>query len=426
MSSNFTVCLCKTENSLRFLQLAYLMQIVRKSLIFWLLLVFCGSYAQYTEVINSNRPGFSESPYSVGSGVYQFESSWFLRKLRIDPVFSRPQSNGIDFLFRTSFLNERFELNTNLIYQRDQIAFKNIFTSSYFTSGLSRFTIAGKYLLYEQEYKDRSKEIRSWKKRHRFDWNRVIPSVAVYAGLNTDFVGDIHKVGSISPKLGVLLQNDFSRKFILVTNIFYDKLNTDLPEFSYIFTATYSFNDRWSTFAENQTTFTKLRVRSNLGSGLAFLYNKNLQFNSSLRFILDGKTPGFFTSIGISYRIDKHRDKLIKTDEYGSNIDEAISNEEKKGFFGRLFSKVTNVLKSEEKKQVRLKQSTIESIRKNTDNDSIKALKKLRTRPKRVRVKSIKKSMKRIEKKKEKERKRLEKQGKKEERRKRKRRGKEK
>mgnify|MGYP000120492681 CR=1 FL=1 len=77
--------------------------------------------AQYTNVINANRPGFSESPYSVGSGVYQLETSVFYQETKIYPTFSRPQSKGVDFLFRTSigfnmlFLEEIWSRNfTNL------------------------------------------------------------------------------------------------------------------------------------------------------------------------------------------------------------------------------------------------------------------------------------------------------------------------
>ena len=35
--------------------------------------------AQYTEVINSRRPGFSDSPYSVGTKVYQVEGGLFYK-----------------------------------------------------------------------------------------------------------------------------------------------------------------------------------------------------------------------------------------------------------------------------------------------------------------------------------------------------------
>ena len=54
-------------------------------------ILFWGSesvFGQYTEVINSNKPGFSESPYSVGTGVYQFENSLFLKNLNTKNLFS--------------------------------------------------------------------------------------------------------------------------------------------------------------------------------------------------------------------------------------------------------------------------------------------------------------------------------------------------
>jgi len=42
--------------------------------IFIILLFSLISKAQYVEVINSNRPGFSVSPYNVGRGILQVES----------------------------------------------------------------------------------------------------------------------------------------------------------------------------------------------------------------------------------------------------------------------------------------------------------------------------------------------------------------
>ena len=122
-------------------------------------------FAQYTNVINSNKPGFSESPYSVGTGVYQFESNLFFRSTNTIPTFSKPQSLGLDFMFRTGLLLEKLEFNARIAYQEDKVAFKNIFTSHYFNAGFSLMTIGAKYLVYAPKYKDKSKEIRSWKKR---------------------------------------------------------------------------------------------------------------------------------------------------------------------------------------------------------------------------------------------------------------------
>ena len=312
---------------------------------------FTGSvmvFAQYTDVINSNKPGFSESPYSVGRGVYQFESNIFLRNTAINPTFSKPQSLGIDLLFRTSFFLDKLELNAQLTYQKDKIAFKNIFTSHYFTSGLSRMTIGGKYLVYQQTYKDMSKEIRSWKRKNAFDITRLIPSVAVYLGMNTDFVNDIHKTGSITPKVGILLQNNLSRNFNVITNFYYDNIGEDFAQYSYIVTLTQSFSNRWSAFFENQMVFQKYQNNINLGAGLAYLYSRNLQFNTSARFLFEGETQGYYAGLGISYRIDKHQDPFIELDNKGKALKETpISNYNKKQ--NNFFNRFLNIFKKKAK-----------------------------------------------------------------------------
>ena len=325
---------------------------------------FIGSvmvFAQYTEVINSNKPGFSESPYSVGKGVYQFESNIFLRNTSISTTFSKPQSLGIDMLFRTSFFLDKLELNAQLTYQKDKIAFKNIFTSHYFTSGLSRMTIGAKYLVYQQTYKDKSKEIRSWKRRNAFDITRLIPSVAVYLGMNTDFVNDIHKTGSITPKVGVLLQQNLTQDFNVITNFYYDNIGTDFAQYSYIITLTQSFSNRWSAFFENQMVIQKYQNNINLGAGLAYLYNRNLQFNTSARLIFEGKTQGYYAGLGVSYRIDKHQDPFIEIDNKGKALKETPNsnyNKKQSNFFNRflnIFKKKSKSSRTRSKKSRKTK-----------------------------------------------------------------------
>ncbi len=320
------------------------------------LLGFSSIYSQYTDVINSNKPGFSESPYSVGTGVYQFESNIFLRDTEIEPTFSVPQSFGFDMLFRTSFFLEKLELNAQVSYQRDKIAFKNIFTSDYFSTGFSKFTIGAKYLVFQQEYEDKSKEVKSWKKRMAFDKKRLIPSVAIYAGLNTDVVNDIYKTGSMSPKVGVLLQNNLSTDFNIITNFYYDKIGTNFSEYSYIITGTYSFSGQWSAFFENQTVFQENKNNINIGTGLAYLYNRDLQLNTSTRFLVEGQSKGFFIGLGVSYRINRHQDaKKKKNTPTSIAKDTPISryNKKQNSFFNRLFSIFTNKNKTSRKRPKR-------------------------------------------------------------------------
>lgn len=284
---------------------------MNKKILFFFLI--CSNFllnAQYTNVINSNRPGFSESPYSVGTGVYQIETGFFYNTSKIVRTFTIPKSFGLNMVLRTSFFSDRLELNTNFTIQKDQVAFKNVFTSHYFTTGISDFSVGAKYLVYHQEYEDKSKEIRSWKRRHAFDWKRAIPSIAVYIGMNTNLVNDIYKLEGITPKVGVLLQNNLSNKLNIITNIYYDNMNSSYSEFIYIVTGTYAINDNWSTFLEHQGSYNNFQINNNFGTGIAYLANRHFQVDASTRLNFNGKTTEFYAGIGFSFRLDRHMPKF--------------------------------------------------------------------------------------------------------------------
>jgi hypothetical protein len=233
--------------------------------------------------------------------------------------------------------------------------------------------------------------------RNRFDFKRLIPTVAAYVGINTGVPDDVFVTKDFSPKAGVLLQNDLSDNFNIITNLYYDRIGTELPEFSYIVTATYSFSPRWSIFIENQTLFDKYKYQSNIGSGIAFLYNRNIQINSSVRLLADSSTSGFYSSVGVSYRFDRHVDKITKLDENGNPLknDKGLDVKKRK-FFNRLFGKVRNIFSKKSKRQAsrskKLNKETEQSIRNNTSNNINKKSDELsdpplRVKPKRTRVK---------------------------------------
>jgi len=338
--------------------------------------------AQYTEVINSNQPGFSESPYSVGIGVYQFESSIFHRNAQALETFSNPRATGLDLQFRTSFFDERLEFNVTTAVQNNTFAFKNIFESSYTKFSLSELTLAAKYLVYAPDYKKKEEEIRSWKKRHSFGWDRWIPHVGVYAGVNFGSVlPDYFERGGIRPKVGILLQNELSNQLNIITNVYYNHIGGYLPEWSYILTATYNFNQKWSGFAEHQALFNKQEKQSNIGLGVAYLFSNDLQINSSVKTTFQAENNiGYYAGIGASYRIDKHEDKFIELDEYGNPIDPLAEEAYNKGFFGRLFAKVKGIFKKKEKNEAEVDE---ELSRPNT-NEEGKEPSRGRTRQKSV------------------------------------------
>ena len=292
--------------------------------------------AQYTEIINSKRPGFSESPYSIGTNVYQIETGVFHRTSDNKTIYSRPNTIGGELFFRYGKFLEKLEINANVAYQKDEIR-NNASEANSTISGISKLTIGAKYLIYEQKYTDKSKEIRSWKKRMAFDKKRLIPSIGAYVGVNTNFLGTGFKENELSIKGAVLLQNDFSDRLVLLTNLIADKILSDSNEYSYIATITYAINYKWSYFIENQGVFEKGFIpKFHFGTGAAYLLSKNLQLDASVRTNFFDDYSFLYSSIGAAWRLDKHTDKIIQKKSPKAKT----NNRRKRGnFFSRLFKK---------------------------------------------------------------------------------------
>ncbi|WP_111709260.1 transporter [Lutibacter citreus] len=311
-----------------------------KRVLTFLLVLFCFhlASAQYTEIINSKRPGFSESPYSVGTNIYQLETGLFYRNNDNPSILTHPNIFGTNLQLRYGKFSEKLEFNLNLAYQVDEI--RNPLGKNVTTQGISDLTIGAKYLIRQQEFTDNSTEIRSYKKRMAFDWKRLIPSVGVYAGVHTPFISKDYKDDNtkISYKLAVLLQNDITDRFVLLTNLIADNYSSDDEFYAYIVTMTYAINQRWSYFVENQGRYQDLYApQYQFGTGLAYLVNENLQIDASARTNFFDDYSYYYFSTGFSWRLDRHYD----TFKFKAAPDKSKKKKKKrKGFFGRLFDKL--------------------------------------------------------------------------------------
>jgi len=293
--------------------------------------------AQYTEIINSKRPGFSESPYSIGTDVFQFETGLFYRTSNNNALDARPNTIGGELFFRYGKFLEKLEINAKVAFQNDEVS--NPFGDNFNSSGISELTIGAKYLIYQQKYTDKSKEIRSWKRRMAFDKKRLIPSVGAFVGINTNFLGDGFKENELSIKGAVLLQNDFSDRLVLLTNLIADKILSDSNEYSYIATMTYALSYKWSYFIENQGVFEKgFLPEFHFGSGVAYLFSSNLQLDASVRTNFFDDYSYLYSSIGVAWRIDRHQDKIINISSPKDKLNKK-RNRKKGNFFSRIFKK---------------------------------------------------------------------------------------
>ena len=159
---------------------------IKQLLIVLSILYFQFNYAQYTDVINSNRPGDSQSAYAVGKTVIQVESGLSYIKERHGVLEYSASGFILDMNFRYGFFKEQLETILEIGYQNDKFSDYNAETIK--RTGLKNSTLGLKYLIYDpfKNYEEKV-NIYSWKANHKFKWHQLIPAVSLFAGTNLNF-----------------------------------------------------------------------------------------------------------------------------------------------------------------------------------------------------------------------------------------------
>ncbi|MCB0445061.1 MAG: transporter [Gelidibacter sp.] len=288
--------------------------------IYFTVLLFALSYSafsQYTDVINSNRPGVSQSAFAVGPNVIQLETGPYIVKEKHTPLKYEVSGFGIDFAARYGLLLEALELSLQGTYQHDTFTINSSAIPSENTrSNFKNFTIGAKYLVYDP-YKNAEEDkpnLYSWKANHQFKWKTLIPAVAVYAGANFDTKNNPYTapgVEGFSPKIAVISQNNFSGGWVFVINLIKDHIGTDDSDFQYILTLTHSFNPKWAVFGEAQGIKSNFYADNLFRFGAGYLWSKDFQLDTALTFNTKDTPSVFGVNFGASYRFDFHKDKEI-------------------------------------------------------------------------------------------------------------------
>ncbi len=288
------------------------------SLLFLLILPYIG-FCQYTDVINSNRPGLSVSAYAVGKNVIQIEAG--LRYEQSDHSFLNTQSNlwGTDVSLRYGLLFEQLEINYEGTFQNRKSTFNNLGIEESFWN-FSRNRLGLKFLVYDR-YKspERNKpNLYSWRANNVFQLKNLIPSVSIYGGAtfnlgeNPFYLGD----PTVSYRAMVATQSRLTPRFVFITNFAYDRISTDFPELSYLVSLSYAFrNPKWSTFVEHQGINSDRYADLLIRGGVAHLLKENLQVDMNLGASLKNTPSRIFITAGMSYRFDFHKDKEIPIED---------------------------------------------------------------------------------------------------------------
>jgi len=263
-------------------------------------------YGQYTDQINSNRPGETMSAYGVGKNVIQIETGVYGITSNHSLLNYDVNGFGIDATLRWGAFLERLEVIADIQYQNDQ------YVTNFSTINRANFrqtNLGAKYLIYDP-FKNYEKKINfySWKANQRFNWRQLLPAVSVFAGANFVFEGNPYAFSlesSISPKAMLITQNHFGDgRWVFVTNIIADYIGTDYPSYGYVVTLTRGFSKKWSGFIENQGYNSDFYSDMIVRGGAAYLLNDNLQIDASISTTFKD-TPSFvYGGFGVSWRYD--------------------------------------------------------------------------------------------------------------------------
>jgi hypothetical protein len=293
------------------------MMSIKPYLLIACLTVTFSGFSQYTEVINSNRPGVSTSAFSLGTNVAQLELGPYIIKEKHTPLRYEVSGFGVDFAARYGFLLEELELNLEGIYQNDTFTDnRSSIPSETDRSNFKNLTLGAKYLIFDplKNAEEEKPNLYSYFANKKFKWKSLIPAVAVYAGANFDTKNNPYTapdVEGFSPKVAIITQNNFAGGWVFVINLIKDRIGSDFSEFQYILTLTHSFNPQWVVFGEAQGIKSDFYADNLFRFGGAYLWSKDFQLDTALTLNTKDTPSVFSVNFGASYRLDFHKDKEI-------------------------------------------------------------------------------------------------------------------
>ncbi|MGM0635965.1 MAG: transporter [Bacteroidota bacterium] len=312
---------------------------MKAALLFWLLFLgaFGISKAQYTETINTNRPGLSYGAFGVGNNVWQFETG--LSYGNNNHSLRQADANiiGFDYAVRYGLFMERLEViwDGTFLSQNETIPVGGG-EQSYRASNFERNTIGAKYLIYDPWVKRELEgpNLLSWKRDNTIQWHHLIPAVSVYGGVNLHFGNSVFMPPEdphISSRLGIITQHNY-RRLSFVSNFIVDRISTSYTNFTGIFTLTQTVDRDKALFIEFQTYIGDFYSDEVVRVGGAYLYNQNLQFDAFGLVNFKDTPQRWQLGIGVSYRLDTHKEEefLFESEEDRKKFEQSQDRKNRK------------------------------------------------------------------------------------------------
>ena len=280
------------------------------------------AYSQYTETINSNRPGASQGAFSVGTGVIQLEAGGYYGNDEHSLLGTSTDILGADYSLRYGLFFEALEIsligsfedNTKIIrIGANDVEFK--------TRNFKTNTLGAKYLIFDpsRTIKPDKPNLYSWKANQRFKWKTLIPAVSIYAGANIAQADNpflYEGESTITPRIALITQHNWTGSWVLVMNLILGKITETAPTYTGIVTLTHAFTPKFAGFMEYQGIISDIYADDIVRTGLAYLVTDDLQFDVSGLINFKNTPDRWQLAAGVSYRLDLHKKEEYLDDSY--------------------------------------------------------------------------------------------------------------
>ena len=168
---------------------------MRYLLSFFIILIYILPVSgQYTEVINSNRPGSSQGAFAVGKNVLQFEVGGTFSDLSHKNLnFSYLKELELKYNIRYGFFKEKLELVINGSYNQNKSVnnLDNGTGSEEKINFLNKQNLGFKYLIFDP-YKNEK-----WHGTNLFSWKKNVFIIFLATGPETIFTNSLPSTRSI-------------------------------------------------------------------------------------------------------------------------------------------------------------------------------------------------------------------------------------
>lgn len=255
----------------------------RLILVITLLFMLSGvSLAQYSETIQTSRPGQAFIPNTTGTHVFQIQSG--VTYSDFDNSDINQEGNSTDFftLFRYGLL-EDFEIRSTLGFSSSELRLDD--NTNLEAGGLSAWSIGVRYNIFSGKGSD--------------------PSFGFQTDINLNWVDEDFKSEDIAPTVTLLHSQQLSKTFALTTNWSLSWNGDDSSTAgNYVINISFPLSDRLGSFIENYGTISNGDLVNRWDTGLGYLVHDNLILDCSFGYGSNDGLSDWFIDAGISWRTE--------------------------------------------------------------------------------------------------------------------------